>query len=139
MKIILFSGRFDKPHLGHLITIARLGQKYDKVIVCVLDYSEQFYPIKERIEILRDATQYLRGNYQIITNTINFEKITREQVENLQTPFTHYGTGNYQCFNNMKNQGYETVDVRRYHGYAAGDDRKYQKLRKFLEDEWGLK
>lgn len=141
MKIILFSGRFDRPHLGHLVTIARLGQKFDKVIICILDYKNQYYPIADRVKIMRDATQFLLGNYQVITNGINFEKITKEEVEAVKEkyPFTHYGTGNFQCFNNMKNHGFEVVDVKRYPGYAASDDVKLQKIIKFLEEEWGIK
>lgn len=135
-KTILFSGRFDRAHIGHLITIAKLGQKYDKVIVCVLDYPDQFYPIDERKKIMCDSLQYLRGNYQVVVNTHNFERITSEQIEeDIPFPFDVYGSGNYQCNLNMKKLGYKIEDVPRYPGYQATDDRCFQRIIKVLEEE----
>ena len=139
-KTVLFSGRFDKPHLGHLITIGRLGQEFRNVIVCVLDYPEQFYPIDERTKTMCDATKLLRGNYQVITNKTNFERITKDQVkQEILLPFDVYGSGNYQCNLNMRQLGYEIVDVNRYPGYAATNDRCFQKIMKIIEGEMGLK
>lgn len=135
-KTILFSGRFDKPHAGHIITIARLGQKYDKVIVCMLDYPEQYYPISDRKKIMCDALQYLRGNYQLIINKTNFEKITKEQIEEeIHTPFQVYGSGNWQCYTNMTKLGYEVIEVRRYPYFQARDDRCFQRIMKVIEEE----
>ncbi len=125
----------DKPHSGHLITIKRLGQEYDRVVIVILDYPEQFYPIEERVQILHDMfDEGILGNYEVIVNKHNFENITKEQVEELPE-FDVYGSGNYRCYSNMSKLGYEVVDTRRYPGYAAKDDRKYQKFVKFLEDE----
>ncbi len=136
-KTILFSGRFDRPHLGHLITIARLGQQYDSVIVCILDYNGQFFPIDERAEIMCDALKHLKGNYQVIINDHNFERITKEQVDDIFIEFSHYGSGNYQCNLNMQQLGYEIVDVPRYPGYAARDDKCFQRIMKVIEEEMG--
>lgn len=139
-KTILFSGRFDRPHLGHIITIGQLGQKYRGVIVCILDHPNQFYPISERKKTMCDAVRLLSGNYQIITNTYNFEIITKGQIDQeINVPFEVYGTGNWQCFTNMKNLGYEVVEVARYPGYAATKDRCFQKIMKIIKSETGLK
>ena len=133
-KTILFSGRFDKPHLGHLITIARLGEKYKKVIVCVLDYEGQFYPIDDRVKILKDALGHVEGNYVIIVNRDHFGQITKDRIAKLPQ-FDVYGSGNYQCMMNMHVLGFESVAVDRYPHYAASDDVKYQKLMSFMEKE----
>ena len=34
----IFSGRFDPPHLGHLMTILDLCKLFQKIVVVVLDY-----------------------------------------------------------------------------------------------------
>ena len=137
-KTILFSGRFDKFHAGHIMTIAELGAEYDKVIVCVLDYPEQFYPIKERYDFITNMLDKCKGNYEVVINSVNFENITREDVETLPN-FDVYGTGNTICYLCMSALGYIVLLVPRTRGYAASTDRQYQKLIKFLEDEGFLK
>lgn len=135
-KTILFSGRYDKPHIGHIITIQQLAEEYEKVIVCILDYPGQFYTIEERVRIMKKVLSKCTGNYQVITNKTNFEKITKQQMEDEGIPeFTHYGSGNFQCFMNMFHLGYKSVSINRTPGYAASSDVKYQKLIKFFEDE----
>jgi hypothetical protein len=138
-KTILFSGRFDRPHPGHIITIARLGQKYDKVIVCMLNSLGSHYCIEDRQKIMCDALQYLRGNYQLVVNRHNFEKITQEQIDEIGIKFDAYGSGNYQCNLNMKQLGYEIVDVPRYPGYAARDDKCFQRIMQVIEEEMNRK
>jgi nicotinamide mononucleotide adenylyltransferase len=137
-KVILFSGRYDKFHTGHLITIARLGQQYSKVIICILNNMGDFYPILEREQIIKDALEHVKGNYEVIVNRHHFATITKEQVEELPK-WDIYGTGNYRCLMNMHTLGYETVSVPRYPFYAASDDVKYQKLMHFLEENGYLK
>jgi cytidyltransferase-like protein len=137
MTTALFSGRFDRPHTGHIISIGRLGQKYDKVIVCVLDHKEQYWPVQERVDILKDALELLKGNYEIITNKYNFERITREQVEELGVDFDVYVTGNAVCYLNMFGLEYDVVDSGRYPVYAASDDRNFQKISKVVEEIYG--
>ena len=134
MTTALFSGRFDRVHPGHLITIGRLGQQYDKVIVCVLDYTGQFYPVEERVEVMKDALELVKGNYNVITNKYNFEKITKKQVDEIGVKFDVYITGNAICYLNMFGLGYEVMDSGRYPGYAARDDRNYQKIMKVIEE-----
>ncbi len=137
-KTILFSGRFDRPHLGHLITIARLGQLYDRVIVCILDYPRQFYEIDERVKIMKDALEHVIGSYEVIVNRHHFGHIIKGQVEELPH-FDVYGSGNYDCYMNMGTLGYKSISVPRYPHYAASEDVKYQKLVHFLEEEGYLK
>jgi phosphopantetheine adenylyltransferase len=35
----IFSGRFDPPHIGHLMTIIDLCKRFQKIVIVVLDYS----------------------------------------------------------------------------------------------------
>lgn len=41
MKIGVFSGRFTPPNLGHVMTIRKLMDEYDKVVIPILDYPER--------------------------------------------------------------------------------------------------
>lgn len=123
MNTILFSGRFDKPHAGHIITIQRLGQVYDKVIVCVLDYPEAKQPLWFRMNVLSEVLLYSKGNYLVISNNVNFGKITHSELKDLP-PHTNYGTGNLKVFDHMlkisKNILVEYIP--RYPGYAASKE-----------------
>jgi len=137
-KTILFSGRFDPPHLGHIMTLQRLALEYDKVIVCILDYPQQFYPIKDRLETMATALSGCLGTFVVVTNSVNFENITKEDVDTLPA-FDVYGSGNTICYLRMNALGYKVVPVNRTPGYKASDSVKFQKLMKFLEENGFLK
>jgi len=126
--IMLFSGRFDRVHPGHIITIQRLGQQYDTVIVCVLDYKGQKYPLRQRMTVLKDALMHSKGNYIVISNKTHFGEITPEELQ-LLPMFTHYGTGNKEVlkhigwvFNDLGVTSERAVFVERYPGYAASKE-----------------
>jgi len=62
--IALFPGRFDPVHLGHILTIMRLYDKFDKIIVAITedDYSgtkSRITSIEEREKTLKDVFKYL--------------------------------------------------------------------------------
>jgi len=136
MSTVLFTGRFDKPHVGHIINIQRLGQKFENVIVCVLDDGKQFYPIKERIQILFDALENSKGNYTVISNKTNFEQISSLRIKAEVPNFDVYASGNWACVQNLKNMGYKTIDVARYPGYTARTGRVIQKIISIIEKEF---
>jgi len=126
--IMLFSGRFDRVHPGHIITIQRLGQQYDTVIVCVLDYKGQRYPIEQRMTTLKDALMNSKGNYIVISNKAHFGEITIEDLDKLPM-FTYYGAGNEKVLNHMRELS-ETMGVpkeriifvERYPNYTASKE-----------------
>ncbi|MCP4651202.1 MAG: hypothetical protein GY853_14135 [PVC group bacterium] len=127
MSTILFSGRFDRPHIGHMITIGRLGQQYDKVIIVVLDYPEQKYPIDERVNTLRNALYLMRmrGSYQIVVSKHHFGEIETKQLKEEIPWFDVYGSGNREVLENMKQNIYPTQRVEhipRYPGYSASEE-----------------
>jgi nicotinamide mononucleotide adenylyltransferase len=132
-KTILFSGRFDPPNLGHIMTLQRLAQEYAKVIVCILDYPQQFQPIKERLEIMESTLYCCIGNYEIMVNNVHFGVINKEDIEPLPD-FDVYGSGNAVCEAHMTKLGYKVVDVRRTPGYASTDIRDWLKLKKYIRD-----
>ena len=131
-KTILFSGRFDRPHLGHFITTKKLGQQYKKVIVVVLDYPESYFPLCTRLSILKEAMENVPGEYEIVANATHFGKITIEELKVFK--FDVYGAGNLQVLKHIESLGIECVHVPRHPEYAASDDVKYHKIKNVMED-----
>jgi nicotinamide mononucleotide adenylyltransferase len=130
-KTILFSGRFDKPHLGHLITIKKLGQEYKKVLIVILDYPDSAYSIAKRMRIMNEALEHIDGNYEVTSNKTHFAKVTKEELNKFK--FDVYGAGNEEVLKHIGSLGIKCVDVPRHPDYAASDDVKYQKILKILE------
>jgi cytidyltransferase-like protein len=86
-KIALFSGRFDPIHLGHIITIGRLLEKYQQVIVCVLNYPErEACTIDKNIEILTEfMSLWLYKGFRVLitANTTHFARITIDAIDSI--------------------------------------------------------
>ena len=38
-QVALFSGRFQPPHLGHIITLMKLHPQYDEIIIAITEYT----------------------------------------------------------------------------------------------------
>jgi len=101
MSTVLFSGRFDRPHIGHAITIGRLATRFDQVIVVMLDYKEAQFPMIERLETFANILLGMEGNYQIIVSPHHFGQINVDQLRELPH-FDVYATGNAEVYKAMK-------------------------------------
>ena len=42
MRVAIFSGRFDPPHIGHVLTKIKIAKEYEFLIVPILDYPDRF-------------------------------------------------------------------------------------------------
>ncbi len=62
-KIAICPGSFDPVTLGHMDIIRRASKMFDKVIVAVLvnPSKQPSFSIRERIDLLREATQDIKG------------------------------------------------------------------------------
>lgn len=62
-KIAICPGSFDPVTLGHMDIIRRASKMFDKVIVAVLvnPSKQPSFSIRERIDLLREATQDIQG------------------------------------------------------------------------------
>ena len=129
-KIALFSGRYDRVHLGHIISLQRLAQKYAMVLVVILDYPEQQYSIKYRTQMLCECLSMCKGTFQVVVNKEHFGKITKEELEKFR--FDVYCSGNHQCLKHIEDLGYEVEFVERAYDYQATDDRKWQQIKEVL-------
>ncbi len=119
-QTVLFSGRFDRVHPGHVATIQRLGAIFAKVIVVVLDYPEQCYPVEYRQMILWTILGNSIGDYEVVVNDENYERITAAGA--MKIPFDVYASGNEKCIAHMKELGFKTMFVDRSWDYEASKE-----------------
>lgn len=120
--VCCFSGRFDNVHPGHIIQIMRLGQKYKKVIVPVLDYPEQHYPIEYRVDILKAALEFALGTYEVFSNKVHFAEAELRYLEALR--FDVYVSQNIKCLKHVADLGFKIKYVDRAFDYSASEEFK---------------
>jgi hypothetical protein len=122
-----FSGRFDRPHIGHCIQIMRLGQRFKKVIVPVLDYGAQKYAVSYRVQILRSALQYAIGEYNIFATDIHFGEAPEHRIRTI--PFDVYVSQNTVCLKHIESMGFRVEYVDRAFDYSASEEYLSVKLK----------
>lgn len=83
-RIALYPGSFDFLTNGHMDIISRSASLFDKVFVAVAHNASKtpFFTMEERVEILRQATQYLPN---VEVNPL--EGLTVEYAENKNAQF----------------------------------------------------
>lgn len=130
VKTVLFSGRFDRPNVGHIVTIMRLGQSYDKVLVVVLDYDGQEYSAQYRANVLTEALKHAKGKYVVVVNNEHFAEITEEDLSAYE--FDVYASGNHDCLKHIESLGRKVQYVERAFDYNSTDGRVINKIMKIL-------
>lgn len=128
MTTVCFSGRFDQPHVGHIIQIMRLGQKFDRVVIPVLDYEGQKYPVAYRVDVLQEALSMAKGNYFVFANNDHFAKIEKHRCPCMDV----YASGNMECLKHMEKLGYNILYVDRAYDYGATEEYKLNRIRDLL-------
>src|SRR4030042_326658 len=85
MNIAVFSGRFDVCHLGHIVTIVRLSETHDVVIVPVLSYPDRFISARDSIDIMMRVTNSIctRSIIKYVINSIHFSTISSAEYASL--------------------------------------------------------
>ena len=129
--VVLFSGRFDPPHPGHIATIVKLAKMFDEVIVPVLDHEGQSMTVEERVKILEAC---LPEDVTVWSNKQHFGRITKEELDtevcqhgnwggHLKNAFDIYSSGNEQCCEHMKSLGYPVLYMPRSFHYSGTEER----------------
>jgi hypothetical protein len=127
---VLFSGRFDRPHVGHIASILRLGTVYGMVKVVVLDYPERKYCASYAAQMLQEILEQSVGTYEVSINKEHFAKIPKESLDAFG--FDVYASGNHECLNHISKMGYSVLYVERAYDYEATDDRNIADIKKIL-------
>jgi hypothetical protein len=120
--ICCFSGRFDRPHIGHGIQIMRLGQRFNKVLVPVLWTPSQKYSVNYRVQILKALLKNAKGEYDVFVNETHFAHITKEECEKMG--FDIYVSQNLECLKHIESLGYPVEYVDRAFDYSASEENK---------------
>ena len=107
MTTALFLGRFQPPHVGHLITIRHLGARYDHVIVGVTESEPSVMPVPRVLELMRlllpdDSFSFIhvRGSVEEGTAVVDCD-------------FDVCCSGNPPVLDRMAERGYRTEFVQR--------------------------
>jgi hypothetical protein len=85
MKVAVFSGRFDPPHIGHIMSIHKLSTSNDIVIIPILDYCDRFISSESACEVFNSVFEHYQSHSLIIflINFIHFAKITAKEYDDL--------------------------------------------------------
>lgn len=113
-KIALFPGRFQPPHLGHVLTIMRIYPIYDEIIVGISEYT--YGGRKKRVLSTKKIMNILEKLF------INLPKIKvipmgrgiieRKSYDDLP-PFDYIVTSNMEVIKTAEKAGYKTRFVPR--------------------------
>lgn len=138
-KTGIFSGRFDPPHIGHILTILKLCFDFSKIVIVILDYPERKACSAEKAkEIFTDFFDMIfpattRSKVAFVINNIHFGKITFAEYDcflrNIGACYNHsvYLSGNQEVLGNMEKQQilhYKKVPRSEEDIYSGTDIRK---------------
>lgn len=115
MSMVVFSGRFDPLHPGHIATMMRLSKKYDIVKMVILNHPERSYPasyIKQVCDEIFEGT-----NVRICINKTHFAELTLEEWNYFGGSV--YAAGNLQVLKHIESLGIECIYVDRAYDFSA--------------------
>lgn len=121
LKKCVFSGRFDRFHAGHWISILRLLKEFPKVIVVILDYPGRRWPtsyIKQIFDELVELSD-LKNRVEILINSTHFAKIKKIEWEALGADI--YASGNMEVLKHIDTLGVPTIYVDRAFDFEASN------------------
>jgi cytidyltransferase-like protein len=107
MSKALFLGRFQPPHTGHLLTIQKLANQFEYLIVGVTESQPSIMPVEEVIQILKVLVN--SENVIIIPVTGGVEEGTAV----IDVEFDVCCSGNPNVIDIMKKNGFKTQYVDR--------------------------
>jgi pantetheine-phosphate adenylyltransferase len=83
-KRAVYPGMFDPVHNGHLDVMQRSLQIFDELIVAVVanPSKEPLFPVKERLEMIDEATTSLHSNFRIVAfDGLLIDLVARERAD----------------------------------------------------------
>jgi len=107
MTTAIFPVRANPPHLGHVISLLKIKDDYDKIIIAISDNTydgikPQIIPVEEVRIILNEIFKHYPNKYEIVMSKERF--ISRKTFDDLPS-FDVVVTGNVLSYENMKKQG----------------------------------
>lgn len=114
---VLFSGRFDPPHPGHVISILRLHAKYGHVVVPVLDYKGRAWPASYCKQVFDECFAHLKGDIEVLINRTHFGEMTCDELKTYKCGL--YASGNMSVIKHIEGLGMPCLYVDRAFNYEA--------------------
>ena len=105
----VFIGKFQPPHLGHLITAKRLLSRYTKVIIAVTDGKPNIIPPEIVIDLFREILGDDHVSYKHVPGAVD------EGTAKFDFDFDIICSGNPIVVDLLKNQGYKVEFIERSH------------------------
>ena len=123
--IALFPARMNPPHLGHILTLFKIKDNYEKIIVAITSYEfegekENIMPVKEVLSKVHSILKYF-PEFEVIHNTIPFRnRITFDDLPK----FDIVVTGSKGVYNNAIKHKFKAKFIQRTVGYRGETMRK---------------
>lgn len=109
---VIFLGKFQPPHLGHIRTILKIAKQYEKVIIGITKGSQQ---IIEYIEVKNIFQEIFESNENISVEII--EGTIEDNTANLDSySFDIAISGNHKVLKILNEKGYKTLFQNRTEG-----------------------
>jgi len=120
---VLFSGRFDPPHPGHIASVLRLLNKPEvrSVTLVILDYPERDYPIVYCEKVFSECLK--THPVEIKVNKTHFGKLTHTEWKSFDCDV--YAGGNLKVLRHIEKLGISVTYTERAFDYSAS---KYERI-----------
>jgi cytidyltransferase-like protein len=102
MTTALFLGRFQPPHVGHLLTIRTLANKFDRLIVGVTEAEPSVMPVSNVIDLLKQLLPEPKISFIHVTGSVEGGTAV------IDCEFDVCCSGNTAVLDIMKSKGYQT-------------------------------
>lgn len=111
MTTALFLGRFQPPHVGHLLTIRSLASRYKKLLVGVTEGQPSVMPVPNVIELLQRLLPDDHIEFHHVTGSVEGGTAI------IDCDFDVCCSGNQAVLDIMKAKGYQTEFTQRSHDH----------------------
>jgi len=126
MVTAFFPGKFQPPHLGHILTINKIYNQYDKIIIGVTEGPPRVMSLEDTCNILRETFKYMpKIEIYPIINTMDNETAIPYLPKDWDVILTgnEYVVGlakkygwNYKRIARSKGIGYSGTEIRKLYG-----------------------
>ena len=106
-EIAVFIGKFQPPHIGHILTIKRLLNEYNKIIVAITDGKPNIIPIEKVISIFDSVLDDPNISYEHIPGAVD------EGTAEISFELDVICSGNPEVLSKLELLGYKTRFIER--------------------------
>ena len=122
---ILFIGKFQPPHLGHVLTVYKLLKKYKKITIGITEGKPQYFK-RKKIKNIFDTIFYHKKNIKVILLDGRVDKKTIKIKDNFKLIIS----GNKNILKILNEFNFKTKYQPRTKGYGFSGTFQRRKLLK---------